>query len=316
MRICNLKRKAIPKIGVLFTGFAAAVLVATISPAPAMATPRASSCAGCHGAATAGTVTATASTATPAAGSSYTVDIAITDAGNGGLTGYGIVPVAPATEKTFGGNTSSALAYTATMTAPATAGTYSYTVWSNQGPTDGTARVGSVVYSITVGSVVTTPPPTSTTTTPAPTSTTTTPAPTSTTPAPTSTSTTPAPTSTLPTPGSTDGDHESDDGEHAGEAEGGLSPTGALGVSHLSMYNGFGSTCGDCHDGTYQPAAPSISVEGANMEPGIACATCHGAGKEEADEPLFISLMNDPAKTVYSRCSDCHTIASDDHSDD
>src|SRR6185295_6554957 len=69
----------------------------------------------------------------------------------GGDTGYGIVPITPALEKTFGGMTGAgALSYTATMIAPAVAGTYSYTVWTNQGPTDGTGQVGSKVYTITV----------------------------------------------------------------------------------------------------------------------------------------------------------------------
>jgi len=70
------------------------------------------------------------------------------------------MPVAPATEKTFGGNIGSQLSFTATMTAPAAAGTYTYTVWTNQGPTDGSARVGTAVYTITVALVVPTPPPT------------------------------------------------------------------------------------------------------------------------------------------------------------
>jgi PKD repeat protein len=140
----------IPKIAVLATGLVAAVLVTTINPTPAMATPRASSCAGCHNPATAGVSTATPSTTTPAPGGTYTVAITLVDAGNGGRTGYGIVPIAPAVEKTFGGGTAALFAYAATMKAPTAAGTYKYTVWTNQGLTDGTAQVGSVVYSITV----------------------------------------------------------------------------------------------------------------------------------------------------------------------
>jgi PKD repeat protein len=150
LRIFKSKRMSIPKVAVLATGLAAAVMVATINPMPAQATPRASSCAGCHNPATPNVSTAKPSTATPAPGASYTVAITLVDAGNGGATGYGIVPVAPAVEKTFGGGSSSLFAYTATMIAPTAAGTYSYTVWTNQGPTDGTAQVGSVVYSITV----------------------------------------------------------------------------------------------------------------------------------------------------------------------
>ena len=167
MKIYNLKRMTIPKVAVLVTGLTAAVLVATINPAPAQATPRASNCTGCHASATGATttVTATPSTATPAPGATYQVAITLTANPNGGNTGYGIVPIAPAVEKTFGGDTGTQLAFTATMVAPTAAGTYSYTVWTNQGPTDGTGQVGSKIYSITVAPVVTTPPPTTTTTT-------------------------------------------------------------------------------------------------------------------------------------------------------
>ena len=165
MKIYNLKRMTIPKVAVLVTGLTAAVLVATINPAPAQATPRASNCTGCHASATGATttVTATPSTATPAPGATYQVAITLTANPNGGNTGYGIVPIAPAVEKTFGGDTGTQLAFTATMVAPTAAGTYSYTVWTNQGPTDGTGQVGSKIYSITVAPVVTTPPPTTTT---------------------------------------------------------------------------------------------------------------------------------------------------------
>jgi mono/diheme cytochrome c family protein len=161
LKIYSLKRNAIPKIAVLATGLTAAVLVATISPQAAQATPRASNCTGCHAdaAGAVSTVTATPSTANPAPGASYTVAITLTANPTGGNTGYGIVPIAPAVEKTFGGNTGSELAFTATMVAPAAAGTYSYTVWTNQGPTSA-GLVGSKVYSITVAPVVTIPPTT------------------------------------------------------------------------------------------------------------------------------------------------------------
>jgi hypothetical protein len=162
MKIYKLKKKmSIPKVAVLATGLTAAVLAASINPAPAQATPRAASCASCHSGATSSTTTAKPSTTTPSAGASYTVAIAMTANPNGGNSGYGIVPATTGTGSTFGGNTGALLSYTATMVAPAAAGTYSYTVWTNQGPTsDG--HVGSAVYSITVSSppVGTTPPTT------------------------------------------------------------------------------------------------------------------------------------------------------------
>ena len=160
MRIYKLKQTTIPKVAVLATGLAAALLVATIHPQAAQATPRASNCTGCHAGATTTTVGAIPSTATPAPGASYTVAISLTANPLGGMTGYGIVPVAPAIEKTFGGNTGSELSFSATMIAPAAAGTYSYTVWTSQGSTDGSGQVGSKVYAITVAPVVTVPPTT------------------------------------------------------------------------------------------------------------------------------------------------------------
>jgi hypothetical protein len=200
LKIYSLKRKTIPKIVVLTTGVAGALLVATINPMAAQATPRASSCAGCHNPATAGVTTAAPSTTAPKAGATYTVAITLVANPNGGNTGYGIVPVTAGTGSTFGGNTGSQLSFTATMTAPAAAGTYSYTVWTNQGPTDGSAQVGSKVYSITVAPVVTTPPPTTTTTPPVTTTTTPPPTTTTTTPPVTTTTTTPPVTTTTTPP--------------------------------------------------------------------------------------------------------------------
>jgi hypothetical protein len=157
MKIYKMKKMSIPKVGVLVAGLTGAVLVATISPQAAEATPRAASCASCHAGATSATTTATPSTMMPAAGASYTV--ALTANPTGGNSGYGIVPVTAGTGSTFGGNTGPLLSYTATMTAPAAAGTYSYTVWTNQGPTSA-GDVGSAVYTITVAGAppVTTPP--------------------------------------------------------------------------------------------------------------------------------------------------------------
>jgi len=159
MRICKLKKMSLPKIAVLATGLAAAVLAVTMSPQAAEATPRASNCANCHVGGTSTATTATASITTPAAGATYTVAITLAVNPTGGLSGYGIVPVTAGTGSTFGGNTSSALSYTATMTAPAAAGTYSYTVYTNQG-SKATGQTGSAVYSITVAAGSTPPPAT------------------------------------------------------------------------------------------------------------------------------------------------------------
>jgi predicted CXXCH cytochrome family protein len=155
----GLKKLSLPKIAVLTTGLAAAIMVATMSTQSAHATPRAESCASCHTGATTATTTAVPSSAGPAAGATYTVAITLTANPAGGKSGYGIVPVTAGTGSTFGGNTGSELSFTATMTAPAASGTYSYTVWTNQGKTSA-GEVGSATYSITVTGGSTTPPTT------------------------------------------------------------------------------------------------------------------------------------------------------------
>jgi len=174
MRIYSLKRTTIPKIAVLATGLTAAILAATINPAPAQAEPSFGvTCIGCHTAG--GSVTATPSSPTVAPGAAYTVAIVITNAasGNSGynisLAGASVLVGASAAGKTF----------SAAMTAPAAAGPYTYNVGADTGAPPGAAS--ATTYSITVGAPpTTTPPPTTTTTTPPPTTTTTTPPPTTT----------------------------------------------------------------------------------------------------------------------------------------
>ena len=158
MRIASLKRKTIPKVAVLVMGLTAAVLVATINPAPAQAYPsRVAECIQCHGTgAVAGTVTAVPSTTTPAAGATYTVLITPpANAATTGNSGFWIANstaagVTGTTTGVYGGDVSPKPAtYTATMTAPAAAGTYYYKVWADNGTTsDGV--VNFKVYSITV----------------------------------------------------------------------------------------------------------------------------------------------------------------------
>ena len=159
MKIYSVKRTTIPKLAVLATGLTAAILVATINPMPAQAFPsKAQDCANCH--AVGGSTTAAPSTLTPAAGASYTVAITLAANPAGGNTGYAIVPVAPAVEKTNGGNNGSQLAFTATMVAPAAAGTYTYNVYTNEGVTAPSGFASGTSYSITVAPVVTIPPTT------------------------------------------------------------------------------------------------------------------------------------------------------------
>jgi hypothetical protein len=138
-------------MAVLATGLTAAVVAASMGQSHAQALPSyASACTGCHAAG--GSVMATPSSATLAPGAAYTVAIAITatTGGNSGfwISGNGVsVPGGPAA-----GSTQSAA-----MTAPAAAGTYTYTVWANQGSPPGAAS--SVLYSITLGAPPVVNPP-------------------------------------------------------------------------------------------------------------------------------------------------------------
>jgi predicted CXXCH cytochrome family protein len=172
MRIFRLSRLSLPKIAVLLTGLTAAILAVAVSPQAAHAYPsRAQNCANCHTGSTSAATTATPSTTTPVAGATYTVAITLAANPTGGNSGYAIVPVAPDTQKTNAGNAGSLLSYTATMTAPATGGTYSYTVYTNMG-SQATGQTGSAAYSITVAAGPTTPPTATSTTTTASTTTT------------------------------------------------------------------------------------------------------------------------------------------------
>ena len=160
MRIFSLKRMAIPKVAVLAAALAVGIFAATVDPLPAQAFPsKQANCTNCHGPGTVGgTVNAVPSTTTPAAGATYTV--AITMPANAdepaGDTGYWIANSTAAgatglTTGVYGGNTgTSALTYTATMTAPAAAGTYYYKVWAVKGSTAATGVTNFKVYSITV----------------------------------------------------------------------------------------------------------------------------------------------------------------------
>jgi hypothetical protein len=189
LKTLNVKKLNLPKIAVLATGLTAAVVVATMNLAPtAQAYPtKATACTQCHTAG--GSVTAAPSSATVAPGAVYTVALAFT----GGSTpvGYWI--------SGNSANITASDAGPASMTAPAAAGSYTYTVWMRSDV------VASTTYTITVSAPVTTPPVTTppVTTTTVPSSTTTTAAPATTTPAatttdPSSTTTTAAPAATSP----------------------------------------------------------------------------------------------------------------------
>ena len=123
----------IPKVAVLAAGLTAAVVAVTMTTAPAQASPGyASACTDCHTAG--GSVAATPSSATLAPGAAYTVALAF----NGGSSpvGYWI--------SGNGASVTASNAGPASMTAPAAAGSYTYTVWMRSGV------VASTTYTITV----------------------------------------------------------------------------------------------------------------------------------------------------------------------
>jgi IPT/TIG domain len=136
---------------------AAAILAAVLS-GPAAAQPnRNTVCTTCHSGTASGTVTAVPSTSTPAAGASYTVAVTI-GLTSSGSTGYHIASTDAAGTATdwvavYSG-ISSQTSWAATMTAPATAGTYYYKVWCAKGKNDATGQAKAATYSITVPAAV------------------------------------------------------------------------------------------------------------------------------------------------------------------
>ena len=133
---------------------AVAVAVATVALTAAVARPaqampgQKSACSSCHSGAPVGTVTATPSKPTLTPGEAYTVGVGV-DLSAGGQAGYWLAnndALTPAIGLTGGPAVSP---FTANLTAPATAGTYTYKVWGAKGkPSAGQALM--TTYQITV----------------------------------------------------------------------------------------------------------------------------------------------------------------------
>jgi len=126
LKIVSLKRKSIPKLAVLATGMAAAVMVAAVNMAPAQANPfnpGSPNCTECH---TAGGSVLATTTPIAVGGAPYTVTLAFTGSTSSTAVGYRI---------TRAGETPvfASDATTAEMTAPAAIGSYTYTVWMRSG---------------------------------------------------------------------------------------------------------------------------------------------------------------------------------------
>jgi predicted CXXCH cytochrome family protein len=306
VKVYRLKKESLPKIAVLASGLAAAVLAVTMSPQVAHAFPsKAQDCANCHTGSTSTATRATPSTTTPAAGATYTVAITLAANPTGGNSGYAIIPVTAGTGTTNAGNTGALLSYTATMTAPAAAGTYSYTVYTNQG-SQATGQTGSATYAITVTGGSTTPPTTSPTAT---TTATTTTSPTTTTS--TAPATTPAVTTPPVTSGGVHGPYTLDSAQcgtchrsHAAKA-----PTLLKSGSPLSL--GSQSTlCLSCHDGT--GASPAVKNQYALTRP-VNNATTREYYSHDAIDATPVKAHTESqldefggVSNRHSECADCH----------
>ncbi len=263
MRTVRLKKMSLPKILVLATGLAGAVLAVTMNPQAAHAFPsRAANCANCHSGSTSTATTATPSSTSAAAGATYTVAITLAANPTGGNSGYAIIPVTAGSGTANGGNTGALLSYTATMTAPAAAGTYIYTVYTNMGPTNA-GQTGSTTYTLTVTGGSTTPPVTATTTPPV----------TATTTPPVTATTTPPITGTTPPP-----------------------PIDASSIH--GPYSINSPQCGTCHR-AHAAKSPSLLVKGSQS---TLCFTCHdglGANSNVQAQYALVRPVNNPAAREY-----------------
>jgi len=291
----RLSKMSLLQIAVLAAGLAAAVLAVTMSPQVAHAFPsRAQNCANCHTGSTSTATTATPSTTTPAAGATYTV--AITLAANliGGNSGYAIVPVTAGTGAANGGNTGALLSYAATMTAPAAAGTYSYTAYTNQG-SQATGQTGSATYTITVTGGSATPPPTTT----------------STPPVTTPPATTPAPATPPASSGGIHGPYAINSAQcgachraHTAKAPNLLKSGSPASLGSQSKL------CLSCHDGT--GASPTVSIQYALARPANNAAAreyySHDAVGATPAIPHTQSSLDEfgGVSNRHSECADCH----------
>jgi hypothetical protein len=124
---------------------------AVVGAKPAQALPSyKSTCSTCHSATPSGTVTATPSKASLTPGEAYTVQIAVGLTASG-QSGYWISANDAGTPAvSLAGNTGSS-PFTANMTAPAAAGTYTYKVWAAKGKPSGGMAL-STTYQVTVAS--------------------------------------------------------------------------------------------------------------------------------------------------------------------
>jgi hypothetical protein len=149
-----VSRRTVFHFAAAFSVAAAAVglAFAVVGARPAQAVPSyKSACTSCHSAAPSGTVTATPSKTSLSPGEAYTVQVAVGLTASG-QSGYWISSNdagTPAVSLTGGPGTAP---FTANMTAPASAGTYTYKVWTAKGKPSSGGMALSTTYQVTVAS--------------------------------------------------------------------------------------------------------------------------------------------------------------------
>jgi hypothetical protein len=156
-----VSRRTVFHLAAAFSVAAAAVglAVAVVGAKPAQALPAyASTCSSCHTAAPSGTVTATPSKTSLSPNEAYTVQVAVglTASGQAGYWISSNDAATPAVSLTGGPGTAP---FTASMTAPATAGTYTYKISAAKGKPSSGGMAQTTTFQITVGSASPPSPP-------------------------------------------------------------------------------------------------------------------------------------------------------------
>jgi len=149
----GLRKRITVITGVIAGIVAAAAVFGAVATRPAQALPSSSykgACSNCHSATATGSVSAVPSKTTLAAGEKYTVSVTIpfTNTGNYGAR----IDDAGGTAKAYGGAQSGS-PVVVNMTAPAAAGTYTYTAWGVRSTSSSSSgQAGSTTYQVTVQS--------------------------------------------------------------------------------------------------------------------------------------------------------------------
>lgn len=146
-----MKRPAAILTGAVLAIIAAAAILGVVNARPAQALPSYKRvCSSCHSATPVGTVAATPSKTTLTPGEAYTVNVAV-NLSAAGQTGYWIVNNDAGTPNPNKAGGPGASPLTASMTAPPTAGTYTYKVYGVKTTTSiANGQTQTTTYQITV----------------------------------------------------------------------------------------------------------------------------------------------------------------------